>query len=163
MKLKRPVKFAALAFAAVLSVAACGGEDSETPNPDGGAVTVPDQSQPGSGADGGAADGGTGADGGGADGGGADGASEAGPDSESEPTPEDTGAETVRPEVEGIGMDEASQIALDEFGGELDSIESDHFDGIPVWEVELENTDLGYDLEVMVDKETGEILHYEED
>lgn len=152
MKLKRPVKFAALAFAAVLSVAACGGEDSETPNPDGGAVTVPDQSQPGSGAEGGAADGGA-----------ADGTSEAGPDSESEPTPEDTGAETVRPEVEGIRMDEASQIALDEFGGELDSIESDHFDGIPVWEVELENTDLGYDLEVMVDKETGEILHYEED
>ena len=80
-----------------------------------------------------------------------------------EPEPEETGAEEVEPDVEGIGIDEATQIAIDEFGGVLDSVESDDHDGIPVWEVELDDTDLGMDLEIMVDKDTGEILHYEED
>src|SRR5690625_4682130 len=117
------------------ALAGCGEADSEVVNSDGGAVTVPNQPSQ---------------------------EAQKPPEPE-QPEPEDTGAETVRPEVEGIGMDEASQIALKEFGGKLDNIESDHYDGIPVWEIELENTNKGIDLEVVVDKETGEILHYEED
>jgi len=118
------------------ALAGCGEADSEVVNSDGGAVTVPNQPSQ---------------------------EAQKPPELEPQPEPEDTGAETVRPEVEGIGMDEASQIALKEFGGKLDNIESDHYDGIPVWEIELENTNKGIDLEVVVDKETGEILHYEED
>jgi len=127
-----PRVLGAAAGAAVLAaglVTGCGSDDSETPNPDGGAVTVPDPSQT----------------------------------TPQEPEPEETGAEEVEPDVEGIGMDEATQIAIDEFGGVLESVESDDHDGIPVWEVELDDTDLGMDLEVLVDKDTGEILHYEED
>jgi len=127
---------AALLVAGLLS--ACGAADSETPNPEGGAVTVPDQSETTPPAQSGTA-------------------------APEDPADSDDGAEAVKPEVEGIGMDDAAQIAIDEFGGELDGIGSDYFDGIPVWEIELEDTDLGMDLEVLVDKETGEIVHHEED
>jgi len=138
MRFNSRVLVTSLSLTVALAAGGCAAQDSETPSPDGGAVTVPNQDQPT--------------------------APSNAPSEEPSDEPQDEpGAETVRPEVEGIGMDEATQIALDEFGGELDSIESDHYDGIPVWEIELDDTDLGIDLEVVVDKETGEILHYEED
>src|SRR5690625_1766109 len=87
---------AALLVAGLLS--ACGAADSETPNPEGGAVTVPDQSETTPPAESGTA-------------------------APEDPADSDDGAEAVKPEVEGIGMDEAAQIAIDEFGGELDGIE----------------------------------------
>jgi len=127
---------AALLVAGLLT--ACGAPDSETPNPEGGAVTVPDQNETTAPSDSGTAP----------------------PEG---PEESDDGAEAVKPEVEGISMDEAAKIAVDEFGGEIDGIGSDYFEGIPVWEIELEDTDLGTDLEVLVDKETGEIVHHEED
>lgn len=138
MKFKSRALLASMGLVIALVAAGCGAQDSEVAAPDGGAVTVPDQGAPN------------------------ESPNDGGQDPTEEPTDE-PGAETVQPEVEGIGMDEATRIALDEFGGELDSIESDHYDGIPVWEIELDDTDLGMDLEVVVDKETGEILHYEED
>jgi|GEM_PF-5088908 len=64
---------------------------------------------------------------------------------------------------EGIGIDEAVRLAQERFGGELDSVEPDHFEGVAVWEIELDDTDEGTDLEVIVDQRTGDILHYEQD
>lgn len=87
------------------------------------------------------------------------------PDDSEETTDSDAGDDSSSDSggaEEGIGIDEAVRLTQERFGGELDSVEPDHFEGVAVWEIELDDTDEGMDLEVIVDQRTGDILHYEE-
>lgn len=61
-----------------------------------------------------------------------------------------------------ITKEKAEQIAIDKFGGSAKETESDSYQGQPAWEVELSDSKHGR-IEVKVDKQTGEILHYEQD
>lgn len=61
-----------------------------------------------------------------------------------------------------ISRAEAERIALDEFGGTIDDIDDDSHNNRPTWEIEIKGSREG-DIEVEVDRQTGEILHWERD
>lgn len=65
--------------------------------------------------------------------------------------------------TDSISKDEAEQVALDEFGGEIKETESDDYNGQPAWEVEIRNSDEHGRIEVKVDKSSGKILNWERD
>lgn len=63
---------------------------------------------------------------------------------------------------EGVGMEEASRIATEKYGGTVSSIEDDSYKGEPAWEVEIKDSSEGR-IEVKVSKATGDILNMEQD
>ena len=61
-----------------------------------------------------------------------------------------------------VSREDAGRIAQEAFGGVIDDIDANSHNGRPTWEVELDNSREG-DIEVDIDRETGEILHWEND
>lgn len=57
-----------------------------------------------------------------------------------------------------ITLEQAIEIALAEVGGTLDDAELEEDDGVHYWEVTLDDTSRGDDVEVKVDVTTGEII-----
>lgn len=57
-----------------------------------------------------------------------------------------------------VPLAEAVQTAVAEVGGQLDGVELDDEDGTWVWEVSLDDTDGGDDVEVTVSTTTGEVV-----
>lgn len=66
------------------------------------------------------------------------------------------------PSGDAITAEEAGRIATDRYGGQIEEIDRDDLDGRPVWEVEIDNSNEG-DIEVKVDRQTGEILKVDHD
>src|SRR5699024_8591854 len=70
-------------------------------------------------------------------------------------------SEQVQSEANFISTDEAADIALSEYDGYIESIELEKDDGYVYYEVEIENEDAEYELDI--DAMTGEILKVDED
>lgn len=61
-----------------------------------------------------------------------------------------------------VPLADIERIVLDRFGGSIDEIERETHRNIPAWEIEIKGSSEG-DIEVKVDRQTGEILHWEHD
>lgn len=61
-----------------------------------------------------------------------------------------------------ISKAQAEQIATDAYGGTVKETENDDYKGTPAWEVEINDSKKGR-IEIKVDKQTGDILDYEQD
>jgi len=70
-------------------------------------------------------------------------------------------SEQVQSEANFISTDEAADIALSKYDGYIESIELEKDDGYVYYEVEIENEDAEYELDI--DAMTGEILKVDED
>lgn len=59
--------------------------------------------------------------------------------------------------IEGISMENAIDIAMNEYGGTFVSVDADNYNGEATWKVTLTGTDDG-DIEVDVSQATGQIV-----
>lgn len=65
---------------------------------------------------------------------------------------------TASPGFAAVGADQAGQIVVDRFGGQIKSVESDSENGQPTWEVELEASPQYGRIELDVAKSSGEVI-----
>ncbi|SDO34517.1 PepSY domain-containing protein [Alkalicoccus daliensis] len=65
--------------------------------------------------------------------------------------------------AEPISQEEAAEIALEEFPGEIDDIDLEEQNGRLVFEIEVENDASDQDADIVIDAYTGEILSVEID
>lgn len=72
----------------------------------------------------------------------------------------DDNTTTQEDQVDGISISEAEQTTLDRFGGTVTEAKADTHNGTPVWEIDVDGSDEG-DIEVKVDRQTGEIVAWE--
>lgn len=63
---------------------------------------------------------------------------------------------------DAVPYNEAVQTAIDETGGELEGFSLEVDDGQLVYEIELENTDSGDDVDVVINAESGEIIELDD-
>lgn len=61
-----------------------------------------------------------------------------------------------------VSKEEAGKISTDKYGGAVEEVGSDSYQGKDVWEVEIRDSDQGR-IEIKVEKATGKILNMEKD